>query len=84
MRPWEPSQYRTTSCRRASGVSNLPNVSRFWPCICMMRLCSMSKCAGVVEFGDETNTNPTRLRMSMPRTATWGSTSSRQSSISFA
>jgi hypothetical protein len=73
IRPCEPSQYRSTSCRRAWAVSNRPKLTVFDPLTCISRLCSMSKWAGVTEFGEETKTNPTRLSILPCRAAMPGS-----------
>ena len=66
IRPWEPSQYLSNSCRRAASLSQRPMLTVLLPLTCINRLCSMSKWTGVTEFGEETKTNATRLRI-LPR-----------------
>ena len=63
IRPWEPSKYLSISCRRAALLSKRPLLTVFFPLTCISRLCSMSKWTGVTEFGEETKTNATRLRI---------------------
>ena len=64
IRPCEPDQYLLTSCSRGAGGAELAVGERLVPGICMIRLCSMSKCAGVIEFGEDTKMNLARRRMS--------------------
>ncbi len=63
IRPWEPSQYLSNSRRRAASLSKRPMLTVLLPLTCINRLCSMSKWTGVTEFGEETKTNATRLRI---------------------
>ena len=63
IRPWEPSQYLSISCRRAASLSKRPMLTILRPLTCISRLCSMSKWTGVTEFGEETKTNATRRRI---------------------
>src|SRR5215510_8036933 len=58
IRPWEPSQYLSNSCRRAASLSQRPMLTVLQPLTCISRLCSISKWTGVTEFGEETKTNP--------------------------
>src|SRR6516162_11917163 len=63
IRPWEPSQYLSNSCRRTASLSKRPTLTVLLPLTCIDKLCSMSKWTGVTEFGEETKTNATRLRI---------------------
>src|SRR5262252_9207153 len=71
IRPWEPSQYLSNSCRRVASLSQRPTLTVLQPLTCINRLCSISKWTGVTEFGEETKMNATRLRIltRLPRLA---------------
>ena len=60
IRPWEPSQYLSNSCRDRVALPP-SDADRLLPLTIINRLCSMSKWTGVTEFGEETNTNATRF-----------------------
>ena len=57
-----PSTVHLVSTVQLAGET--PKLTVLNPLTCISRLCSMSKCAGVTELGDDTKMNPTRLRMS--------------------
>ena len=77
IRPWEPSQYLLISCRRRASLPKRPMLTVLLPLTCINKLCSMSKWTGVTEFGDETKTNATRLRilpcLAMIPSSSWSS-----------